>query len=62
MNGMYFIAFFHLHFFGSTDQKNKSSLAGGKTKFLDFFFIGGIRNKMLGKVKNFQGWVDFRFY
>ena len=48
--------------FGSTDQKNKSSLAGGKTKFLDFFFIGGIRNKMLGKVKNFQGWVAFRFY
>ena len=35
----------------------KSALRRGKTKFFDFFFHGGIRNKKLGKVNNFQVWV-----
>ena len=30
---------------------------GVKTKFLDFFFHRGIRNKKVCKVKNFQVWV-----
>ena len=39
---------------GSNQEgKNKSALRGGKTKFVDFFFHRGIRNKKLGKVKNF---------
>ena len=29
----------------------------GKTKFLDFFFHRGIRNKKVCKVKNFQVWM-----
>ena len=35
----------------------KSVLRGGKTKFLDFNFHRGIRNKKLEKVKNFRVWV-----
>ena len=33
-----------------------------KTDFLNFFFHSGIRNKKLGKVKNIQPWIDFRFF
>ena len=35
--------------------------ARGLNKFSDFFFHRGIRNKNLGKVKNFQVWVAWRF-
>ena len=39
----------------------KSALRGGKTKFVDFFHRS-IRNKKLGKVKNFQVWVAWRLF
>ena len=51
MNGMYFIAFLVL------PTKNKSSVGGGKTKFLDFFFIGAFATESWLKSRMFRYFV-----
>ena len=42
--------------------RNKIDLRGGKTNVFDFFLHKDIRNKRLGKVKNFQVWFVRRFF
>ena len=39
----------------------KSALSVGKTKLLDLSFLH-IRNKKLGKFKNVQVWVAYRYF